>query len=40
VIYDAAGGRVLLFNPQNEKLYKVAKEGESVQQLTPPGRDI
>jgi hypothetical protein len=34
---DADGGRILLFDPQNKKPYKFAKE--SVQQLTPPGRD-
>jgi hypothetical protein len=38
LVCDADGGRLLLFNPQNEKLCKVAKE--RVQQLTLPGRDI
>jgi hypothetical protein len=37
VVCDADDGRVFLFDPQNEKLYKVAKE--RVQQLTPPGGD-
>jgi hypothetical protein len=26
VVCDADGGRILLFNPQDEKVYKVAKE--------------
>jgi hypothetical protein len=36
VACDAEGGRIVLFDPQNEKTYKVAKE--RVQSLNPPGR--
>jgi hypothetical protein len=32
----ADGGRILLFHPQNEKLWKVAEEGERMQQLAIP----
>jgi hypothetical protein len=37
VACDADNGRISLFDPQNEKSSKVAKE--KVQQLTSPGRD-
>jgi hypothetical protein len=37
-VCDADGGWILLFDPQIEQLYKVAKE--RVQQLTAPGGDM
>jgi hypothetical protein len=38
VVCDAEGGQILLFDPQNEKLCKIAKE--RLRQLTLPGCDI
>jgi hypothetical protein len=42
VVCDADSGWTLLFDPQNEKSYKVAKEGEREGEratIDSPGRD-